>query len=168
MSASFCDATSLPLRTWLVGCSALAMTIGAGCVTCSSTGFFEKPFKGALPAAFVSACPGVVGLSAVVTATFLVEQPASTRAPSSPTIAAMLMTRWPWFIMPSPPSTIDRWSWSLWPRASRAPRSEEHTSELQSQSNLVCRLLLEKKKKNEHRKTSQLNDRLSSHHCVLH
>src|SRR5438093_11272324 len=40
-------------------------------------------------------------------------------------------------------------------RASRAqratgpsPRSEEHTSELQSLTNLVCRLLLEKKKKN--------------------
>src|SRR2546430_11820766 len=30
-------------------------------------------------------------------------------------------------------------------------RSEEHTSELQSQSNLVCRLLLEKKKKNNHK-----------------
>src|SRR6266567_8547024 len=30
-------------------------------------------------------------------------------------------------------------------------RSEEHTSELQSQSNLVCRLLLEKKKKPERR-----------------
>src|SRR3989475_1837794 len=29
----------------------------------------------------------------------------------------------------------------------RCERSEEHTSELQSQSNLVCRLLLEKKKK---------------------
>src|SRR2546427_6057249 len=29
-------------------------------------------------------------------------------------------------------------------------RSEEHTSELQSQSNLVCRLLLEKKKKPPH------------------
>src|SRR5256886_2971958 len=29
-------------------------------------------------------------------------------------------------------------------------RSEEHTSELQSQSNLVCRLLLEKKKTNAH------------------
>src|SRR5947207_7677833 len=28
------------------------------------------------------------------------------------------------------------------------PRSEEHTSELQSHSDLVCRLLLEKKKKN--------------------
>src|SRR2546430_11470764 len=37
------------------------------------------------------------------------------------------------------------------PSASASPlgleRSEEHTSELQSQSNLVCRLLLEKKKK---------------------
>src|SRR2546430_12683469 len=32
-----------------------------------------------------------------------------------------------------------------------ALRSEEHTSELQSQSNLVCRLLLEKKKKRTHR-----------------
>src|SRR5438270_9029954 len=32
------------------------------------------------------------------------------------------------------------------PRAELSPRSEEHTSELQSQSNLVCRLLLEKKK----------------------
>src|SRR3972149_10340032 len=31
-------------------------------------------------------------------------------------------------------------------RPKRARRSEEHTSELQSQSNLVCRLLLEKKK----------------------
>src|SRR2546430_10915619 len=31
----------------------------------------------------------------------------------------------------------------------RRKRSEEHTSELQSQSNLVCRLLLEKKKKTE-------------------
>src|SRR2546430_9475361 len=31
--------------------------------------------------------------------------------------------------------------------AAAAARSEEHTSELQSQSNLVCRLLLEKKKK---------------------
>src|SRR2546430_16159879 len=31
-------------------------------------------------------------------------------------------------------------------RRSAGARSEEHTSELQSQSNLVCRLLLEKKK----------------------
>src|SRR2546427_5607488 len=40
------------------------------------------------------------------------------------------------------------------PRGDRADRSEEHTSELQSQSNLVCRLLLEKKK-NEGYNTSR-------------
>src|SRR2546430_6893860 len=34
---------------------------------------------------------------------------------------------------------------------SACTRSEEHTSELQSQSNLVCRLLLEKKKKTSYR-----------------
>src|SRR2546430_8012860 len=45
---------------------------------------------------------------------------------------------------PRPSSPRHRLPWS----ASRPrPRSEEHTSELQSQSNLVCRLLLEKKKK---------------------
>src|SRR5688572_32325731 len=41
-------------------------------------------------------------------------------------------------------------------------RSEEHTSELQSQSNLVCRLLLEKKKKKKIKQTStHLNHRIS-------
>src|SRR2546427_5116732 len=39
----------------------------------------------------------------------------------------------------------------MYARAGSEPlRSEEHTSELQSQSNLVCRLLLEKKKKLKH------------------
>src|SRR5688572_9344011 len=38
------------------------------------------------------------------------------------------------------------------PGLEKAPRSEEHTSELQSQSNLVCRLLLEKKKNNKSKK----------------
>src|SRR6266478_7411675 len=39
-------------------------------------------------------------------------------------------------------------------------RSEEHTSELQSQSNLVCRLLLEKKKENRRheRREKQMRD----------
>src|SRR2546430_9497443 len=54
-----------------------------------------------------------------------------------------------------PPSRSDpryrqgflKWE-TLWPQ-STADRSEEHTSELQSQSNLVCRLLLEKKKKTQ-------------------
>src|SRR2546430_3281138 len=36
----------------------------------------------------------------------------------------------------------------------REARSEEHTSELQSQSNLVCRLLLEKKKKKKLKHTT--------------
>src|SRR5947208_13082141 len=35
-----------------------------------------------------------------------------------------------------------------WPRAETPTRSEEHTSELQSPDHLVCRLLLEKKKRN--------------------
>src|SRR2546430_4669340 len=38
-------------------------------------------------------------------------------------------------------------------------RSEEHTSELQSQSNLVCRLLLEKKKKKNNRSTQDNSQR---------
>src|SRR2546427_5826462 len=51
------------------------------------------------------------------------------------------------------------------PRTGREPyavRSEEHTSELQSQSNLVCRLLLEKKKRQQVQcETDQL---LTTHH----
>src|SRR5947209_18601000 len=40
----------------------------------------------------------------------------------------------------------------LWEtRVPAAARSEEHTSELQSRQYLVCRLLLEKKKKNNHK-----------------
>src|SRR5829696_9681288 len=35
----------------------------------------------------------------------------------------------------------------IWPQVPPTVRSEEHTSELQSLTNLVCRLLLEKKKK---------------------
>src|SRR5690348_17488204 len=41
-------------------------------------------------------------------------------------------------------------------RRHRRPRSEEHTSELQSPVHLVCRLLLEKKKKKHHHTHTQL------------
>src|SRR2546427_2619375 len=44
------------------------------------------------------------------------------------------------------------------PRIAHALRSEEHTSELQSQSNLVCRLLLEKKKQKS-RRTSRVRSK---------
>src|SRR5690606_42095417 len=50
-----------------------------------------------------------------------------------------------------------RWAPDSATRGSRArlrrPRSEEHTSELQSRENLVCRLLLEKKKTTNNRNT---------------
>src|SRR5690606_41483178 len=45
-------------------------------------------------------------------------------------------------------SKARRTSICWWARTARG-RSEEHTSELQSRENLVCRLLLEKKKKRE-------------------
>src|SRR2546427_7877670 len=44
-----------------------------------------------------------------------------------------------------------------------ADRSEEHTSELQSQSNIVCRLLLEKKKNSRNPEASQ-----ATHQHVKH
>src|SRR5688572_33048316 len=47
---------------------------------------------------------------------------------------------------PEPPSRDGTYASRAWAWTGSG-RSEEHTSELQSQSNLVCRLLLEKKKK---------------------
>src|SRR3989442_8700939 len=44
-----------------------------------------------------------------------------------------------------------------------AKRSEEHTSELQSRPHLVCRLLLEKKKKKHRPRTSQPQEHRDSH-----
>src|SRR5688572_32562080 len=64
-------------------------------------------------------------------------QPASETCgvgPISPSVPALLNA------ISRPPKTRCAVSARRW-------RSEEHTSELQSQSNLVCRLLLEKKKK---------------------
>src|SRR5258706_6785805 len=49
-------------------------------------------------------------------------------------------------------------------RAHSRPRSEEHTSELQSLTNLVCRLLLEKKKKNK----NHANCRLMRNHTRVY
>src|SRR2546421_6386140 len=48
--------------------------------------------------------------------------------------------------------------------AERSTRSEEHTSELQSRSDLVCRLLLEKKKKKENStQRSEISQSLTMH-----
>src|SRR3712207_8187619 len=67
---------------------------------------------------------------------------------------------WPPSTTRSPAATTSPWPNSCWrrapssrsasptsPRGRSPPRSEEHTSELQSRQYLVCRLLLEKKKK---------------------
>src|SRR5947209_15206970 len=48
---------------------------------------------------------------------------------------------------------------------SEQKRSEEHTSELQSRQYLVCRLLLEKKKKNEHK---PINPNLEDNTTLTH
>src|SRR2546427_5923938 len=67
---------------------------------------------------------------------------------------------------PRPPSKagLNMFAWNV-----RSPRSEEHTSELQSQSNLVCRLLLEKKKKPTKNKVRQLPRRQpASSHAIPH
>src|SRR2546430_3199544 len=49
----------------------------------------------------------------------------------------------------------------------RSRRSEEHTSELQSQSNLVCRLLLEKKKKKK-MQYPQIKELTDNQHTYLY
>src|SRR2546429_3789020 len=51
--------------------------------------------------------------------------------------------------------------WLLANNLTQPDRSEEHTSELQSRLHLVCRLLLEKKKKDESKKRNRtMQDRL--------
>src|SRR5688572_32410309 len=52
------------------------------------------------------------------------------------------------------PLPMMRTDWNTTFRTHVWARSEEHTSELQSQSNLVCRLLLEKKKKKRKNNTN--------------
>src|SRR5256885_13195764 len=50
-----------------------------------------------------------------------------------------------------------------WPCCAPTPRSEEHTSELQSPCNLVCRLLLEKKKNTASMMPSTIPARNAAH-----
>src|SRR6266478_8073954 len=57
------------------------------------------------------------------------------------------------------PRLADESVYSFFMRQRPLDRSEEHTSELQSQSNLVCRLLLEKKKQDQHRYPNELQNR---------
>src|SRR2546430_8553266 len=75
--------------------------------------------------------------------------PRSTLFPYTPLFRSVLPAPFaPTSATVSPSSTVNVTSRTACSSPWRANRSEEHTSELQSQSNLVCRLLLEKKKKN--------------------
>src|SRR5690606_41662748 len=71
-----------------------------------------------------------------------------TRSPSPPAVAGR------WHSSPHPPGGTRRAARTAPRRTPRGWRSEEHTSELQSRENLVCRLLLEKKKNNMKKKNT--------------
>src|SRR2546430_3567807 len=68
------------------------------------------------------------------------------------------------FLSPAPPPRWARSPLAFPLEFSGVVRSEEHTSELQSQSNLVCRLLLEKKKK----KKKCIHSHQSYHTTIAH
>src|SRR5256885_3056615 len=71
----------------------------------------------------------------------------SAGSPRFASVSAMWVSQAPERISPA----RKRSAWPSWKRISSiAERSEEHTSELQSPCNLVCRLLLEKKKEHMH------------------
>src|SRR5260370_6854037 len=60
--------------------------------------------------------------------------------------------------------SLHRAMWKRRPKEPHRKRSEEHTSELQSHLNLVCRLLLEKKKKTTRCKQSYDNTQAPTAH----
>src|SRR2546430_10446815 len=81
-------------------------------------------------------------------------------------VAAVLVAAGLWQIRQAPldvvpefsPETLQVRTEALGLSAAGVERSEEHTSELQSQSNLVCRLLLEKKKHGPRARLVRLRD----------
>src|SRR5690606_41945703 len=69
----------------------------------------------------------------------------ATRCSSCPTLGRRRAA-----LPPATQSTTARSALGCGTRQRSRTRSEEHTSELQSRENLVCRLLLEKKKRTQH------------------
>src|SRR5687768_18204445 len=81
--------------------------------------------------------------------TTLFRSSASSTSPAAPERIRPLTAS---YTVPSPPTAITSAAPSATARSvSVATRSEEHTSELQSRLHLVCRLLLEKKKKKKNK-----------------
>src|SRR6266496_6589605 len=119
--------TATPPAGWLPPSSAPGQLSSTTTPTCPTWSSSLAPAPAASPAAWcLATSPRTAGRSATTTATSCWS---ATRA-----CAAAPATYWP------PCSTKPATAWP-------PPRSEEHTSELQSRRDLVCRLLLEKKKK---------------------
>src|SRR4051795_13459471 len=83
----------------------------------------------------------IVSMAAVATPTFSSRTPDISRF--CQTVSRMSPSPRSFAIFASPRI----WTQLILPSGSATPRSEEHTSELQSHSHLVCRIILEKKKK---------------------
>src|SRR5207249_7690353 len=91
--------------------------------------------------------PGSVVLRATQVSRLIPAAPPAPSAPQIPSAAASPDSSPPQ-TAPSSPATTPAF------QKIQILRSEEHTSELQSRFDLVCRLLLEKKKKNNHKHKS--------------
>src|SRR2546430_11697404 len=95
--------------------------------------------------------------------------PRSTLFPYTTLFRSAKVHRYPFQSMLGRRKRPRRWCRKTGPATSlmsrRGFRSEEHTSELQSQSNLVCRLLLEKKKKTN---TDTIPPHLTTHQSYYH
>src|SRR5258706_2843436 len=76
------------------------------------------------------------------------------RSSSNSLVLPFYITRSRFGIVLIPTCVFGRWPKPFQVTLRYTPRSEEHTSELQSLTNLVCRLLLEKKKRSRHRSYS--------------
>src|SRR5256885_13140192 len=104
--------------------------------------------------------------------------PTATPVPSPTTPSTVWWRRpMPWAVSPTPTTTRSATSCRSPTRCARHRngRSEEHTSELQSPCNLVCRLLLEKKKKKQNKPVrlkylaqQEHTNSLSTLHIVTH
>src|SRR2546429_6188252 len=121
----------------------------------------------------VCGCLLVRGMGTCVTSFFFFNDTATTEIYTL-SLHDALPISFPW---PCPPFSARRWGWSLkasseatsrsaTSHTSPPERSEEHTSELQSRLHLVCRLLLEKKKKHRSHQTSILTSQRPQYCCT--
>src|SRR5882724_12912471 len=106
-------------------------------------------FDGIYPTVFTKSRQMATHWAGAECCTYPLAPGTSTNRPFGNSSARLRVRSDVFMVLPSPTST-----------SAGVVRSEEHTSELQSLRHLVCRLLLEKKKKNKktfHNKTNKIN-----------